>query len=39
MLDIQSVRKQFPAFSNASSTGRTPVYLDGPGGTQVCRSA
>jgi len=34
MLDIQSVRKQFPALQRQVN-GRTPVYLDGPGGTQV----
>jgi cysteine desulfurase family protein (TIGR01976 family) len=34
MLDVATLRKQFPAL-NRTVAGRTPVYLDGPGGTQV----
>jgi cysteine desulfurase family protein (TIGR01976 family) len=34
MLDPVSLRKQFPALRRTVG-GRTPIYLDGPGGTQV----
>jgi cysteine desulfurase family protein (TIGR01976 family) len=34
MLDIASLRQQFPAL-NQKVNGRTPIFLDGPGGTQV----
>jgi cysteine desulfurase family protein (TIGR01976 family) len=34
MLDIPSLRSQFPAL-NVLREGRTPIFLDGPGGTQV----
>ena len=34
MLDPTSLRRQFPALQRTVH-GRTPVYLDGPGGTQV----
>ena len=34
MLDVASVRRQFPALQRAVG-GRAPVFLDGPGGTQV----
>jgi cysteine desulfurase family protein (TIGR01976 family) len=34
MFDVASVRRQFPAL-NRSREGRLPVFLDGPGGTQV----
>jgi cysteine desulfurase family protein (TIGR01976 family) len=34
MLDATSLRQQFPALSRARD-GRLPVFLDGPGGTQV----
>jgi cysteine desulfurase family protein (TIGR01976 family) len=34
MLDVASLRRQFPALRR-SVHGRTPIYLDGPGGTQV----
>jgi cysteine desulfurase family protein (TIGR01976 family) len=34
MLDVLSLRRQFPAL-HRSENGRTPVFLDGPGGTQV----
>jgi cysteine desulfurase family protein (TIGR01976 family) len=37
MLDVVSLRKQFPAL-NRTVAGRTPIYLDGPGGTQVPQS-
>jgi cysteine desulfurase family protein (TIGR01976 family) len=33
MFDVQSLRRQFPALQ--SRGGVTPVFLDGPGGTQV----
>lgn len=33
MLDVSAVRRQFPAL--ARSAGRQPIFLDGPGGTQV----
>jgi cysteine desulfurase family protein (TIGR01976 family) len=34
MLDVASLRQQFPAL-NRPRNGRLPVFLDGPGGTQV----
>jgi cysteine desulfurase family protein (TIGR01976 family) len=34
MLDLAAIRAQFPAL-NRVVNGRTPIYLDGPGGTQV----
>src|SRR5437667_3148405 len=34
MLDVQAARRQFPALHQVRS-GRTPIFLDGPGGTQV----
>ena len=34
MTDFAAVRDQFPAL-NIRRDGRTPIYLDGPGGTQV----
>jgi cysteine desulfurase family protein (TIGR01976 family) len=34
MLDALTLRQQFPALRR-SVAGRTPIYLDGPGGTQV----
>jgi cysteine desulfurase family protein (TIGR01976 family) len=34
MLDIAALRKQFPALQRRPN-GRTPLFLDGPGGTQV----
>ncbi|MFL5244363.1 MAG: cysteine desulfurase-like protein [Gemmataceae bacterium] len=34
MLDIPALRSQFPAL-NIVREGRTPIFLDGPGGTQV----
>jgi cysteine desulfurase family protein (TIGR01976 family) len=37
MLDIDAVRERFPAL-NRPVAGRLPVFLDGPGGTQVPRS-
>src|SRR5262245_51880172 len=36
MLDLASIRAQFPALQRVID-GRTPLYLDGPGGTQVPR--
>lgn len=36
MLDLLSIRSQFPALQR-SVAGRQPIYLDGPGGTQVPR--
>jgi cysteine desulfurase family protein (TIGR01976 family) len=36
MLDVASLREQFPALRPAGG-GRAPVFLDGPGGTQVPR--
>lgn len=33
-LDLTSVRRQFPALT-LQDAGRTPVFFDGPGGTQV----
>jgi cysteine desulfurase family protein (TIGR01976 family) len=37
MLDVPSLRRQFPALqlSPEGAGGRPPVFLDGPGGTQV----
>jgi cysteine desulfurase family protein (TIGR01976 family) len=37
MLNVPALRQQFPALSRLVE-GRTPIYLDGPGGTQVPRS-
>jgi cysteine desulfurase family protein (TIGR01976 family) len=34
MFDTQALRKQFPAL-HVKRAGRTPIFLDGPGGTQV----
>jgi cysteine desulfurase family protein (TIGR01976 family) len=34
MFDVQSLRREFPALQQ-SRGGRAPVFLDGPGGTQV----
>src|SRR5215207_4796460 len=34
MLDLSAIRRQFPALQRQIN-GRTPVFLDGPGGTQV----
>jgi cysteine desulfurase family protein (TIGR01976 family) len=34
MFDVAALRKQFPALGRKFA-GRTPIYLDGPGGTQV----
>jgi cysteine desulfurase family protein (TIGR01976 family) len=34
MLDVTSLRRQFPALQRTVN-GHTPVFLDGPGGTQV----
>jgi cysteine desulfurase family protein (TIGR01976 family) len=34
MIDVAALRKRFPALQRTVS-GRTPIYLDGPGGTQV----
>ncbi len=34
MLDVTALRRQFPALQRIVN-GRTPVFLDGPGGTQV----
>jgi cysteine desulfurase family protein (TIGR01976 family) len=36
MLNLPSIRRQFPALQRQVN-GRTPIYLDGPGGTQVPR--
>src|SRR5438552_3786878 len=36
MLDVASLRSQFPALHRLVH-GRAPIYLDGPGGTQVPR--
>src|SRR5262249_42404271 len=36
MLDFAALREQFPAL-NRVVNGRTPLFLDGPGGTQVPR--
>lgn len=37
MLDVPSLRRQFPAL-NRPRGGSTPVFLDGPGGTQTPQS-
>jgi cysteine desulfurase family protein (TIGR01976 family) len=37
MLDVAAVRRQFPAL-NRPRNGRLPIFLDGPGGTQVPQS-
>ena len=34
MLDVTSLRQQFPALQRPRD-GRIPIFLDGPGGTQV----
>ena len=34
MLDVHSLRRQFPALQRQVN-GKTPIFLDGPGGTQV----
>jgi len=34
MFDLPSVRQQFPALQQRRA-GRSPIFLDGPGGTQV----
>jgi cysteine desulfurase family protein (TIGR01976 family) len=34
MLDVATLRRQFPAL-NRPRNGRLPIFLDGPGGTQV----
>jgi cysteine desulfurase family protein (TIGR01976 family) len=34
MFDVQSLRRQFPALQQTRD-GPTPIFLDGPGGTQV----
>jgi selenocysteine lyase/cysteine desulfurase len=36
--DVQSVREQFPALRRTHD-GRSVAYFDGPGGSQVARSA
>jgi cysteine desulfurase family protein (TIGR01976 family) len=36
MLDVSAIRQQFPALHRVVN-GRSPVFLDGPGGTQVPR--
>src|SRR3954471_12609249 len=36
MLDLPTIRQQFPALHRVVH-GRTPIFLDGPGGTQVPR--
>jgi cysteine desulfurase family protein (TIGR01976 family) len=36
MLDVAAIRQQFPALAR-TVRGQVPVYLDGPGGTQVPR--
>lgn len=38
MLDIDSIRAQFPALA-VTDRGRPRIYLDAPGGTQVCERA
>ena len=36
MFDVNALRKQFPSLSRMSAaTSRLPIFLDGPGGTQV----
>lgn len=37
MLDVASLRRQFPAL-HRTVNGRSPVFLDGPGGTQVTQA-
>jgi cysteine desulfurase family protein (TIGR01976 family) len=37
MFDVEAVRRQFPALQQRVD-GRSPVFLDGPGGTQVPRA-
>jgi cysteine desulfurase family protein (TIGR01976 family) len=37
MLDVHGLRQQFPAL-NRPRAGRLPIFLDGPGGTQVPQS-
>ncbi|MEZ4581150.1 MAG: aminotransferase class V-fold PLP-dependent enzyme, partial [Caldilineaceae bacterium] len=37
MLDVQAVRREFPAL-NESFDGRPAVFFDNPGGTQVHQS-
>lgn len=37
MFDVQKCRRQFPALERTVN-GQTPVFLDGPGGTQVPQS-
>jgi cysteine desulfurase family protein (TIGR01976 family) len=34
MFEVQTLRRQFPALKQTRS-GKTPIFLDGPGGTQV----
>lgn len=34
MFDVHSIRRHFPAL-NQTRGGKTPIFLDGPGGTQV----
>ena len=34
MFDVHALRRQFPAL-NQQRAGKTPIFLDGPGGTQV----
>src|SRR5438552_3377485 len=36
MLDVNAVRRQFPALAHVRA-GRAPIYFDGPAGTQVPR--
>ena len=36
MFDAEALRQQFPAMQQLRD-GRSPVFLDGPGGTQVPR--
>lgn len=35
---ITGLRNEFPALANSGPTGRPPIFLDNPGGTQVPRS-
>jgi cysteine desulfurase family protein (TIGR01976 family) len=37
-LDIPAIRAQFPALSAVTVSGRSAIFLDGPGGTQVPRA-
>ena len=37
MFDVYGLRQQFPAL-NRPRAGRLPIFLDGPGGTQVPQS-